>query len=158
MKINWKYFAGSLFALLGFAGCQKGLDDGDGRGMLCMYGQPTAHYKLMGNVKGPDGKPVGGIRAVFIPVQDKDYTYRNDTLYTDSRGHFEKEQLKHTWPDDLKEAKLILEDVDGADNGSFKTQTLSRNQLQVKQTKKGDGNWFHGDYSVSADVTLEKAD
>lgn len=156
MKINWKYFAGSLFTLLGFAGCQKVLDGGNE--ILCLYGQPSAHYKLMGNVKGADGKPVEGIRAVFVPVQDEEFAYFNDTLYTDAKGHFEKDVLRYSWPDELKEAKLILEDVDGTANGSFKAQTLTRNQLTIKQTKKGDGDWYHGDYSVSAEVTLEKAD
>lgn len=50
MKINWKHFAGSIFALLGFSGCENiGLGP-------AMYGQPSADYKLIGDVEGPDGE------------------------------------------------------------------------------------------------------
>lgn len=150
MKINWKYFAGSLFALLGFGGCEKVTDIGGG---MEMYGQPTADYKLIGNIKGPDGKPVEGIRAILSP--NGNYTFHNDTLYSDALGHFEKERLKYNWPDDLKDAKLILEDVDGPEKGSFKTKTLTRSDLKMEQTKKASG-WYEGAYTVSADVTLDK--
>ena len=126
MKINWKYFAGSLFAFLGFGGCIR-IDIGGG---LAMYGQPTAHYKLIGNVKGPDGKPVEGIQAVFVPREDGAYPHENDTLYSDAQGHFEK--------------------------GRLKGKTLTRNALKMEQTRKGDGAWYEGAYTVSADVTLDK--
>ena len=148
MKINWKHFAGSIFALLGFSGCENiGLGP-------AMYGQPSADYKLIGDVKGPDGKPIEGIRGVLAPLEND--PYYNDTLYTDSKGHFEKEVLKHSWPDDLKQAKLILEDVDGPERGSFKTKTLTRSDLKVEQTRQGSGVWDYGAFTVSADVTLEK--
>ena len=153
MKINWKYFAGSLFALLGFGGCNK-IDIGGG---LAMYGQPSADYKLIGNVKGPDGKPVEGIQAVFVPSrEDWAYPHENDTLYSNAQGHFEKGRLKYDWPDDLKDAKLILEDVDGPENGSFKTKTLSRTNLKVEQTRERSGDWYKGAFTVSADVSLDK--
>ena len=152
MKINWKYFAGSLFAFLGFGGCIR-IDIGGG---LAMYGQPTAHYKLIGNVKGPDGKPVEGIQAVFVPREDWAYPHENDTLYSNAQGHFEKGRLKYDWPDDLKDAKLILEDVDGPENGSFKTKTLSRTNLKVEQTRERSGDWYKGAFTVSADVSLDK--
>lgn len=148
MKINWKYFAGSIFALLGFNGCEN-----IGFG-LAMYGQPTADYKLVGDVKGPDGKPIEGIRGILVPRENTPYD--NDTLYTDSKGHFEKEVLKYHWPDDLKEAKLILEDMDGPERGSFKPKILTRSELKVVQNRQGSGSWDYGAFTVSADVTLEK--
>ena len=155
MKINWKYTLGSLLALLGFGSCERISDiGGDIGGGLCMYGQPTAHFKFIGDVKDADGKAIPGIRVVIEPQEDDPWV--RDTLYTDQAGHVEKETLKYDWPDEMKNGKVTFEDVDGVANGTFKTKVIRRGEFEIKQTKKGDGAWYEGDYTVKANVVLEK--
>ena len=151
MRINWKYTLGSLLALLGFGSCERIADIGGG---LCMYGQPTAHFKFIGDVKDADGKAIPGIRVVIEPQENDPWV--NDTLFTDQAGHVEKETLKYDWPDEMKNAKVTFEDVDGGTNGSFKTKEMRHGEFEVRQTKKGDGAWFDGNFTVKADAVLEK--
>lgn len=149
MKIRWQYALGGLLALLGFSGCGK-----IGWGMT-EYGQPHANYKVLGEVKDPDGKPVEGIRVVVAPGPDHPSWY-NDTLYTDAKGQFQKEQIRFSWPDEFKDGTVQFEDVDGDKNGSFKTKELKASDLSIKQDKKGDGRWYGGDFTITANATLEK--
>ena len=95
------------------------------------------------------------IRVVIAP---SNYSQDNDTLYTDASGRFEKDQLKYSWPDELKNVTVRFEDVDGAENGSYQTKELKRSDIQVKQTDKGKGAWFAGSFTVTADAVLEKED
>ena len=155
MKINWKYAMSGLLALLGFGSCDKGLIPGGGGGMLCMYGQPTANYKFLGDVKDEDGKAIPGIRVVFFPEEEKP-SYVNDTLYSDQSGHFEIDRLKYSWPDNAADSHVKFEDVDGADNGSFQTKVLKGSDLSVKQTKESKDTWYKGDFTIEAQVVLKK--
>ena len=149
---GWQWLLGSVLALLGFGSCNKEniIDNG-----LAMYGQPTALYRVIGTVKNASKKPVQGIRVVIAPSH---YSQEdNDTLYTDAAGRFEKDQLKYTWPDELKDVTVRFEDVDGAENGSYRTKELKRSDIQVEQADKGKG-WFSGWFTVTADAVLEKED
>lgn len=156
MKINWKYAMSGLLALLGFGSCDKD-HPFFGGGALCMYGQPTAHYKFLGDVKDETGKAIPGIRVVFLPEDDRP-SYVNDTLYTDQSGRFEKDCLKYNWPDEAAKAKVKFEDVDGTENGSFQTKVLKRSELDVKHTKKTDDAWYKGDFTIEANAVLKKED
>ena len=158
MKINWKYVMSGLLAILGFGSCEKNsfIPGGGGGGdMRLMYGQPTAHYKFLGDVKDETGKAIPGIRVVFLPEDDKP-SWENDTLYTDKSGHFEKDRLKYSWPDEVSKARVKFEDVDGDANGRFETKILKRDQLKVKQTKKTDDFWNKGDFTIEAKAVLNK--
>ena len=149
---GWKWLLGSVLTLLGFDGCVIIGDPGFGR---CEYGQPYAEYKLIGDVKDAKGHPIQGIRVIHTPSPRDEYGVFSDTVYSDNKGHFEIERLKHDWPDDLKDSVVKFEDVDGAENGSFKKKELGRSELKIKQTQKG-GRWFEGGYTVTADATLEE--
>ena len=155
MKINWKYVLGALLALLGFGSCRpiEQIIDDIGND-IAMYGQPTAHFRFIGDVTDTDGKAIPGIRVVIAPRANE--TYYNDTLYTDQAGHVEKDCLKYDWSDEMKNAKVTFEDVDGETNGSFKTKEMRHGEFEVRQTKKGDGAWFDGNFTVKADAVLEK--
>ena len=147
---GWKWFLGALLGILGFSGCEEfGL-------FRCEYGEPHADFKLIGDVKDVRGKGIEGIRVVFRGGRDEEDIWENDTLYTDTKGHFEREGLKHYWPDQAKEASVKFEDVDGSAHGSYKTKVLQPSELTVEQTKKGDGHWYSGVYTIRADVTLEE--
>lgn len=150
----WQFVLGILMSVLGFTGCEKfGL-------FRCEYGQPHADFKLLGDVKDATGKGIPGIRVVVRPQTNPEYeeqeTWENDTLYSDAKGHFEQERLKHDWPDDLANATVKFEDVDGSANGSFRTKVLTREDLTVERAKKGDGRWYSGAFTVRADAVLEE--
>ena len=147
---SWKWLLGALLGILGFSGCNKfGL-------FRCEYGSPNADFKLVGDVKDANGKGIEGIRVVFRAVQNEEETWENDTLYSDAKGHFERERLKHYWPDGAEQASIKFEDVDGNAHGSFKTKILTHSDFTVEQTKKGDKNWYSGEYTISADAVLEE--
>ena len=149
---GWKWLLGSLLTLLGFSGCEElGL-------FRCEYGQPNADFKLIGDVKDANGKGIEGIRVVFRPVESEKETWENDTLYTDAKGHFGQERLKHDWPDGAEKASIKFEDVDGSAHGAYKTKILTRSDFSVEQTKKGSGSWYAGIYTISAETTLEEDD
>ena len=84
------------------------------------------------------------------------HKWENDTLYTDKSGHFEKDRLKYSWPDEVSKARVKFEDVDGDANGRFETKILKRDQLKVKQTKKTDDFWNKGDFTIEAKAVLNK--
>ena len=139
-------------SVLGFSGCEHiGI-------IRCEYGQPNADFKLIGDVKDTQGKGIEGIRVVFRAVPDEQETWENDTLYSDAKGHFEQERLKHDWPDDAGQASIKFEDVDGSGHGSYKTKILTRSDFTVEQTKKGDKKWYSGGYTITAEAVLEEDD
>ena len=156
MIIRWQYCLTALLGLLGFSSCDPD-NDIFGGGGLCAYGQPHANYKVIGEVKDPAGNPIEGIRVVVSPGADK-AVYYNDTLYTDAKGQFQKEELKYSWPDEFNTGTVKFEDVDGEAHGSFNTKVLKKGDYEVKQTKKGDGNWYDGDFTITAKTKLEKAE
>ena len=146
---GWKWLLGTLLGVLGFSSCDIDI-------IKDMYGCPSADFKLVGDVKDADGKGIEGIRVVFRAVENEAETWENDTLYSDAKGHFEKERLKHEWPDKAQKASIKFEDVDGSEHGSFKTKILTNSELTVEQTKKGSGAWYSGEYTISAEAVLEE--
>ena len=150
---GWKWLLGFFMALLGFTGCGKlGI-------FRAEYGCPSADFKLVGDVKDAKGKGIEGIRVVFTPnpeVPQEQQEWDSDTLYSDARGHFERERLKHGWPDRAENAAVKFEDVDGSVHGSFRTKVLKGSELTVEQTKKGDKHWYSGEYTIQADAILEE--
>lgn len=152
LKNGWKWLLGSLLTLLGFSGCDGFIDIGGGKDM---YGVPSARFKMLGNVKDVSGNPVKGIRVVVVPMPDNQW--ENDTLYTDDKGHFEKDPLRYDWPDDLQNVTVKFEDVDGAENGSYRTKELKRSDLQVERTEKaGKDGWYEGAFTYTAEAVLDE--
>ena len=149
---GWKWLLGAVLGMLGFSGCEEmGL-------FRCEYGEPHADFKLIGDVKNKRGNPIPGIRVVFRTVPDEQETWENDTLYTDAKGHFEKERLRHYWPDGAEQSSIKFEDVDGSAQGAYKTKILTRSDFSVDQTKKGDKKWYSGEYTIRAEAVLEEED
>lgn len=146
---GWRWILGALLGVLGFGGCFV---------TACRkeYGCPSADFKLVGDVKDAEGNGIEGIRVVFRSVENEAETWENDTLYSDAKGHFERERLRHDWPDGAQAASVQFEDVDGREHGSFKTKILRRSDLTVEQTEKGGGNWYSGAYTITANAVLEE--
>lgn len=147
---NWaKLLYGFLMTILGFSGCE-GLYD-----TRVEYGQPHAEFKIVGEVKSQAGKPLKGIRVVVRPTIEEWGLHQSDTLFTDAEGKYSKDRLSYDWPDELKDAVISFEDIDGPENGGeFETVKLKSGEFSVKQVKKGSGNWDHGDYLITADASM----
>ena len=147
---GWKWLLGAVLGVLGFEGCEEiGL-------FRCEYGEPHADYKLVGDVKNVRKNPIPGIRVVFdrSPEMENGES-RKDTLYTDANGHFEKDLPDYYWHNG---AIVKFEDVDGTENGSYRTKILVNDDLVKEQTKKGDRRWYEGAFTFRADVILEEED
>ena len=138
---------GFLLALLGFSGCEY-----IGR---VEYGCPHADYKLQGTVTDARTKqPVKNIRAVFCSGGlDAEYSYK-DTLYTDESGKIERDYPSMTI--DHTRLQVLLEDIDGDENGSYETLLLEKENLPVEQVKKGDKHWYQGSFTITADAELNE--
>lgn len=159
-KVNTLYriILGALMTILGFGSCSKSESKE-------MYGQPYAIFKLVGTVKDEAGNPVKGIRVVFNPESKIDPSSPNyefyvrgnvDTLYTDAKGEFASERLKYSAGSLPGDAVVILDDVDGADNGGeFKSQTLEKRQMKIEH-EAGSGDYYKGRYTITANATLKK--
>ena len=149
---NWtKLLYGFLMTILGFSGCNI-IEFG-----RVEYGQPNAEFKIAGEVKSQDGTPLKGIRVTIDPQpSNPDHSrYSSDTLFTDADGKYSKDRLKYGWPDELKEAEISFEDIDGPENGGeFETVILKSGEFSVKQIKKGSGNWYEGAYRITANATM----
>lgn len=143
---GWKWLLGALMGLLGFEGCDL---IGFGR---CEYGEPHADYKLIGDVKNKHGNPIPGIRVVYDRAPELEFLGK-DTLYTDRNGHIEKDLPDYHW---VNGTVIRFEDVDGAENGSYKTKILTEEEFAVEQTQKGDKKWYEGAFTVHADAVLEE--
>ena len=80
----------------------------------------------------------------------------NDTIYTDSGGEFVSQMMRDGWVDTKK---LIFNDIDGeANGGTFKSDSVCMKDMESKQIKKGDGNWYLGTYEYNMEIKLSKED
>ena len=149
IKKIWLVTLGAILSLLGFSGCEEIIWFGREE-----YGCPHADYKIVGEITG-EGKPIKGIRIAVLqgPYSENNY-FGIDTLYTDSSGKIEKDLLTEILDQDRFSVKM--EDIDGPENGSWKTKTLTNENLVFKQTKKGDGKWYQGAFTVIANAELQK--
>ena len=134
-KINrfWTWLLGGVLTLLGFAGCGK-----QEYNHLLMYGSPEASYKfILDAIVTDEGeKPIPGIRVVFDPYQGED---RNgqfiDTLYTDASGRVFEDLKMSAWGP-YGDLVARFDDMDGAENGSFESKVLRKDQMAVTGIKK----------------------
>ncbi len=155
ISVWWEALTGAVLSLLGFSGCEaiNNIIEHPAE-----YGMPHANYKLLGDVSDSKGQPVKGIRVVFAPNGNSaENPWANDTLFTDDKGHFERDHAKFDfgWLDD--NVTFLAEDIDGEENGSFKSKELvGKDHITVTKMKEGDGKWYTGDFEISAKITLEE--
>ena len=136
--------------MLGFASCAEIADDDPSKEDICMYGEPSATYKVLGTVSDESGSPVEGIR---VAIESKYSSYSQyDTLYTDSSGKYLFNRGERgLWPDKVV---VVFEDIDGEENGGeFESAEATP---ELKKVKEGDGSWYIGMLEAQADVTLKK--
>ena len=157
ISVWWEALIGGILSLLGFSGCNAIHNIIDGP---VEYGTPHAKYKLLGDVSDTKGQPVKGIRVIFAPYGNPiEGHWANDTLFTDEKGHFEKDNARFEfgWGDDR--ITFLAEDIDGKENGSYSSKEITgKDHVTVTKRKEGDGKWFVGDFEISTKITLEEND
>ena len=113
-----------------------------------MYGTPHVEFSLSARVIDEAGNPIQGIEVRTKSGQPFDH----NTGIADYLGNIEAVSGS-MWPDEQYE--VVFLDVDGEYNGGeFESLELDISG-KVKQTKKGEGDWYQGTYKAElGDVTL----
>ena len=115
---------------------------------VAMYGTPHVEFSLSARVIDEAGNPIQGIEVRTKSGQPFDH----NTGIADYLGNIEAVS-GDIWPNE--QYKVVFLDVDGEYNGGeFESLELDISD-EVKQTKKGSGDWYQGAYKAElGDVTL----
>ena len=115
---------------------------------VAMYGTPHVEFHLKARVVDAEGNPIQGIEVRTKSGQPFDH----NTGIADYLGNIEAVS-GDMWPGEQYE--VVFLDVDGEYNGGeFENLSLDITD-KVKQTKRGDGDWYQGTYKAGlGDVTL----
>lgn len=129
-----------------------------------MYGVPTMNFMIRGQVKDADGRPVKDIRVNMLErgMEVKDGELQGDpervkewldesSVATDRDGRF---VLKSSGRPQ-EEVRLMVRDVDGRDNGEFKSQVLEVKVRQGDVDREGAGGWNQGTFNKEVEIKLE---
>lgn len=152
MKKKWYRIANSslsaLLVLLGFEAC-TGMENGGEE-----YGTPTVDFHVVGQVTDAEGKPIEGIRVTTRGYYDFNDGTMEQTTYTDKEGRYATKEVKSIGID--PGMKVVFEDVDGEANGGlFAADSISSGAMAKEKVKKGDGNWYGGEYELTANAKLK---
>ena len=129
-----------------------------------MYGVPTMDYMIRGQVKDANGRPVGNIRVNMLergmtvtdgqlqgdPERVKEWLEKTE-ITTDQEGRFtvRNSGLPTT------EVRLLVRDVDGEENGSFKDSMIAVPVDSDNIDKTNAGGWNQGSFEKDVEVKLE---
>ncbi len=138
---NWA-LAG-LLTLLGFSGITS-CDTKE------EYGSPHATYSIKGAVTDEAGKPIKniGIKGRF----DLEKEYDLISTKTNTEGKFDITYSE--FPNN--EFYVIAEDIDGVENGLFKSDTTHVVFEEADFVEKGKG-WYHGAASKEISIQLKES-
>ena len=131
-------------------------------GGAVMYGVPTMNFTLQGRVLNAEGQPVQGVQVVLVnqnidiepgrmeeqnPYVQEYLQHSADT--TNAGGEFKV--TARDMPVNVQ--RVIVRDIDGAENGSYEDQMFEVSFDDARQTREGNG-WDRGDKSKEITVTL----
>lgn len=149
-KSKWTRFSGRLMsgalAALGFVSCSTS-DDDDNRGIICLYGTPTATFHVKGKVTDESRQPLQGKRVILKPMINESDSYDpiyNDTLKTDAEGNYDR--TRPFYP--IKSLRVVCDDPDGK-------YEVDSTTVELKY-KGGDDAWDRGIAEAEADFTLKE--
>ena len=135
-EVNWALAA--IIALLGFAGCDKEQE------MVMMYGVISPDYTIKGAVVNKETKkPIAGIRVTYESGFD---SYVEPYALTDAKGEFNL-KLRGGF---LPLVPVFIEDIDGEENGLFKSEQFKVDFSKAEYTAKAG----RGEYTVNVNVEL----
>ena len=138
-----------LLSVLGFSSCSE--DD-----YPCEYGSPNADYVIGGIVTDEEGNEINGILVSaesYEDVSDGRYWHNHASKKTNYIGEYSLSFSGYL----SSHTKLVVQDVDGeANGGEFANDTIDIDYESAIQTKKGDGKWYGGVYSITQNIKLKK--
>lgn len=135
-----------LVLLLGFS-CNSDDDDP----IPAEYGSPHADFKVKGKVTDENKKAIPGIRIHSMTIRNNEVLYHySDTTYTNGQGEYTIQAN----PLDIEQIKIFYEDIDGEENGSFKTDSIVILQEDIHLTGAS-GHWFEGSETKTIDIKLK---
>lgn len=118
------------------------------------YGVPSADYIVKGKVT--DATTNQPIKGIGIIVPDRAHPEYGDTVYTNDQGDYKVELLK-TFPYWNEKMKVIAKDLDGMENGEFRSDSIEISFSHKDLIKKGSGNWYEGTFEKAGqDFKLKK--
>jgi hypothetical protein len=119
--------------LLGFSGC-----DSPGEEIRVEYGTPHAKYKVSGKVvSDADGEVIEGIKITMVGSITSSYVAVTNT---NTEGEFLLDDVSF-FP--LDEFTILIEDVDGDENGLFKNSEQIIKFVSSDYNGGGQG-WYRG--------------
>ncbi len=136
----------TLLVALGFESCNNIIEGED------EYGCPVTKYLLKGTVTDTDGKPIKGLKVARKWIVDNQPAVGVDSVSTDEGGAFRFSESDVYYEEGMN---LVIEDVDGAENGEFINDTVSISRLPKKKVEEGHG-WYNGKYEINGDRVLKR--
>lgn len=130
----------AVLGVLGFACCY---------GPAVEYGVPYTSFKATGVVEDASGDAIQGISVKLIESDNLDND-QNQGVFTNSDGIYITEPLQGM----SNILILRVEDIDGAENGSYENTDLTADYTSVTAT--GSSGWYQGLKTKTIDVTLNK--
>ena len=132
--------------------------------VVVMYGVPTMNFVVKGKVINEDGEPVKGMQVILLnrnvditpDEMHEDNAYvkeyiRQASDTTDAEGNY-RVTTKDT---PAKKSQIIVRDIDGAENGKYKSQLLDIDYHDAIQTQSSEG-WNMGTQEKTEDIVVEK--
>jgi putative lipoprotein (rSAM/lipoprotein system) len=132
-----------ILSMLGFSGCHKE------QYRLEEYGSPYATFSFHGKVTNKTGNPVKDIK---IEVTHQGYPVMNPMLTDDLGGYSMTVSTFHD-----ENFQLIVSDIDGEANGSYKNDTIQVTITKDDYYEQGEG-WNRGSAAKKVDVLLKDKD
>lgn len=145
-RTKWNVALGFLLAQLGIVSCGDETE---------MYGCPNADFRISITVKDEAGNRQPSQKIIirqldphFNPYPNTYNPYACDTVMTDLNGNYTGNPKNLNMYNGHIRA-VVNEPVD---------ESLSPDSVDIllKQTKKGDGDWYQGTFSGSAEIKLKK--
>ncbi|MDL2265753.1 radical SAM-associated putative lipoprotein [Parabacteroides sp. OttesenSCG-928-G07] len=114
------------------------------------YGTPYAKFTVKGKVTGPNGEAIPGIEVKGKSQFSGPSEPGSNEDLTDNNGNY-----TILAPIMGKEAfKVFFEDIDGEENGFYKTDSIEVKSSQIELTGK-DG-WFEGEGEMTLNISLKE--
>ena len=126
---------------------------------VTVYGVPTVNYSVKGKVVDSQGRPIKGLKVVMVsgdidPNNLPDNGYWQERLKemsdtTDAKGTFEV----HATDRPGEQQRVLVVDVDGKKNGSFKPQLVDVEFKDDDKAPESSSRWMMG--AMKGEVTVK---